>query len=223
MEYKEIIFFIKLKFIIGFSNLFVHSIFRAFVLLIGVDLAIVQNISNRFKQDFEISLKWILYKKKRKENLSLSSLLSPWPNSFWPRSRPKLCRWPAPRPPLIFFPLSTGPRPPVFPFHFQTLTVRPHLAVARPLPSSSQRREPHGIGWDRTRFLGIPCQGSKPRPIKLGARPRAPLWPSIAPRETLATLSIEFRISPASFPSSPYGYPFLLLPGPRKATIPDSR
>jgi len=49
MEYKEIIFFIKLKFIIGFSNLFVHSIFRAFVLLIGVDLAIVQNISNRFK------------------------------------------------------------------------------------------------------------------------------------------------------------------------------
>ena len=48
MEYREIIFFIKLKFIIGFSNLFVHSFFGAFVLLFGVDLTKVQGKSNCF-------------------------------------------------------------------------------------------------------------------------------------------------------------------------------
>jgi len=124
---------------------------------------------------------------------------------------PPLCSRPIPsafprgleRPPAACLPLSqslvTGPRP--FPHRQRGPTRQPSP------PSFFARWSRAGLNcaYQNPDSPGIWCIGSKPRPIKLGAHPRDPLLPSIAPQEALATLSIEFWISLASFRSSPRG------------------
>jgi len=127
MKYREIIFFIKLKFIIGCRNMFEHTCHGILFIVMSVFKLKIQNDSKAFLNEFQMAFG---KKTKEKENLPLSIFLARRPKT--PLLGPSL-----PAPSLFPFLSYSDARTP----RLESLTAWPHLLA----PSSTQRRQGAGL------------------------------------------------------------------------------